>query len=113
MDIDILTDKKGIFKIDKLLKEYSKKALEYSSNSRYKSYYSTYEILDVNIDLMSNFQYKKKDNKWSEQVPLNRYKTFHFEEMDLKLLPLDLELKEYYQTNRLEKYTKIKEFVEK
>lgn len=108
-DIDILVSKNDIYKVDKILKKYRTKDLEKSYNSKYKSYYSTYLINNINIDLMADFQYKKRDGTWSKPVPTNKYNIVEYNGMQLRLLPLEQELKEYYETGRTERYKKIKE----
>jgi hypothetical protein len=105
-------NKEDIYKANNILKKYATKPLEYSSNGKYRSHYGTYMINNVHIDLVAEFQYIKRDGKWSEIVPIDKYNVFEFKEMELKLLPLELELKEYYETKRMDKYQKIKNFLE-
>jgi hypothetical protein len=109
-DIDILLSKEDIYKVDEFLKSYRTKTLKYSSNGTYKSHYNTYVINDTSADLVAEFQYLKRDGKWSEIVSINKFNVLEFEGMKLKLLPLELESKEYFETNRITTYNKIKEF---
>ena len=112
-DIDILTDKQGSEKIDTLLAEFRIKELHYSSKDKYKSYFSVYQIGNVTIDVMGEFQYKMKDGSWSCPNQLNAIIIKEFNEMDLPILKLDQELQEYKNMGRYDKVDKIKEALRK
>jgi hypothetical protein len=108
-DIDIVTDKKGAEQLDQLLSKYRTKALEYSSTSEFRSYYSHYLINGVKIDVMGNFQYMKKDGLWSNSRHKGITHEIEFEGMHLTLFSLEEELKEYEELGRMDKVKKIRE----
>lgn len=107
-DIDILTDKKGAYQIDKLLSEYRTKKMEYTISEKYKSHYGTYKIDGVNLDVMGEFQYLTKNGSWSQPNHKNNVKMINFKNMDLPLLSLEQELEEYIAMGRIDKVDKIR-----
>jgi hypothetical protein len=108
-DIDIVTDKEGADNIDKILSEYRIQKPEYSSTEEFRSYYGKYIINGIKIDLVGEFQYKKKDRSWSNLRHEEKFFKKDYNGMTLMLLPLEEELKEYEELDRLEKVRKIKE----
>lgn len=108
-DIDIITDKKGVESLDKLLSEYCIQKPEYSSTEEYRSYYGQYIINSVKIDLVGNFQYKMKDGSRSKLRSKKKYFEKEYNGMLLFLLPLEEELKEYEELGKLNKVRKINE----
>jgi len=110
-DIDILTDKKEAQQIDQLLSNYRIKPLKFSTTDKYQSYYGIYKINNITIDIMGEFQYRKKDGSWSK--PNHNSKTINkkYKGMLLRLLTLEQELKEYKEMGRIEKAKKIKQAI--
>ena len=108
-DIDIVTNKVGAIKLDSLLSKYCIKPLEYSSTSEFRSYYGNYLIEGTKIDIMGEFQYMQKNGNWSKLRHMCNTFNNDFENMKLKLFPLEEELKEYEELGRVEKVNKIKE----
>ncbi|MDA3837167.1 MAG: hypothetical protein PF542_06110 [Nanoarchaeota archaeon] len=110
-DIDILTDKQGSEKIDILLADFRIKKPDYSSTDKYKSYFGIYQIGNVKLEVMGEFQYKMNDGYWSHPNHLNVFFIKEFEGMKLAMLRLDQELQEYENMGRPNKVDKIKEFL--
>lgn len=110
-DIDILTDEAGSNKIYLLLKEYCIKKPKYSSNEKYRSYFSIYKIGKMKIEVMGDFQYKLKEGNWSEKNHLHEIHEICYEDMKLKVLEVKQELEEYKNLDRLDKVQKIEKFI--
>jgi len=107
-DIDILTDKQGSEKIDELLNGFMLKKSDYSITDKYKSYFGIYQINNVKVEVMGEFQYKMKDGLWSIPNQRNGFFIKEFEGMNLPMLYLNQELKEYENLDRYDKVEKIR-----
>jgi hypothetical protein len=111
-DIDIVTNKDGVDSIDKILSDYCIQKPNYSSTKEYRSYYGKYLLNGIKVDLVGEFQYKKKDGTWSEFRHTLEYFQKDYNGMSLLLLPLEEELKEYEELDKVEKVKKIKKRLE-
>jgi hypothetical protein len=111
-DIDIVADKDGVDSLDKILSEYCIQKPEYSSTEEYRSYYGQYILNGIKIDLVGEFQYKKKDGSWSDLRHRQKYFRKEYDGMSLLLLYLEEELKEYEELDKVEKVKKIKKRLE-
>lgn len=94
-DLDIIISKDDISKVDSLLAEHRVKYPDYSSTDRFRSYYGKYQIDDVKIDIMAEFQYKKDDGNWSKINQKAKAVGFSWNGLTFKVLPLEVELVEY------------------
>lgn len=112
-DIDILTDKQGSDKIDKLLENFRLKKPNYSISDKYKSYFGIYKIGNVKIEVMGEFQYLMNDGSWSKPNQNNKIIIKKFERMSLPILSLDRELLEYENVGAHDKVEKIREALKK
>jgi len=112
-DIDILTDKKGIEEIDSLLSEFRIQKPTYSSTNMFRSCRGLYIIESIQIDIMSDFQYHKKDSLWSEKMGLNEKNFIELNGIKIPIRPLKKEYEFYIRMRRLEKAKKIKEVLDK
>ena len=112
-DIDIVTDKKGAFTLANRLKEYQVKEMAFSKTDKYKSYFGKYRIDDVDIDIMGDFQYKTKNNLWSEKNHLHPLKQLEYKKHKISFLALEQELIEYESANKTITISKIKEKLNK
>lgn len=108
-DIDIITDEKGAWEIDRLLDEFRIQPPNLSKTEKYRSYFGIYKISDVQLEVMGQFQYRLKNNSWSDPYEINQIIYKQFEGMNLPLLSLKQELKEYQNLKRFDKVQKIKE----
>lgn len=60
-DIDILTDKKGAYQINKLLKNYKVKPVKFGRSEIFESYLGEFEIKNVKIEIMGDLKEKIND----------------------------------------------------
>ena len=93
-DIDILTDKTNVGKIDHILSDYRVQAPAYSSTETYRSYYGIYKIDNVKVEIMGEFQYRLIDGSWSIPNQQKKIVEIKFDEMILPVLALERELQE-------------------
>ena len=110
-DIDILTDKKGSIEIDRIFAEFRVKDLDYSTTDKYKSYFGIYRINNIQVEVMGDFQYKMNNGEWADFNQNNEIFIKIFEGMNLPLLKLEQEYKEYFSVGNHDKAEKIKELL--
>lgn len=63
-DIDILTDRKGAFKLNKLLKKYEIRPVKFGRSEIFKSYFGEFRINDIKIEVMGDLE-ERINNKWT------------------------------------------------
>ena len=107
-DIDILTDEFWSRKLDEILSEYVVKKSEYSSTDKYKSFFWIYKIKWIQLEIMANFQYHKKNWWRSKKNQNNKIINKKYNWMNLPVLELEQELKAYENMWRTEKAEKIR-----
>lgn len=108
-DLDILTDSYGAEYFDNVLKEFCIKKSEYSITDKYKSHFGIYEIDNVKIDIMGEFQYKLKSGEWSIPNHTNKIYLFKYDNIEIPVLSLEQELVEYQNTGKKDTILKINE----
>ena len=62
-DIDILTDKEGALKLNKIWEKYKIKNVEFGETDRFRSYFGKFKIKDVKIEVMGDLEEKLR-GKW-------------------------------------------------
>lgn len=112
-DIDILTDANGAKKIDQVLKDYVIQSSAFSKTEKYQSHFGRYEIDDVNVEVMGEFQYRMKNGEWSKPNQKNEIHYVMYHKMALPVLTLEQELQEYQNMDRMDKVQKIQERIAK
>ena len=113
-DIDIITNKKGAYKIARLLKDYEFKKLKFSRGGLFASYYGKAKINGVIVEIIGNFRKKMLDGSWTKDSSLRHKEFFNFRGMKIPLLGLEYEYKFYLNDRsrkRLKTAQKIKEFL--
>jgi hypothetical protein len=97
-DIDILTDKKGAFEINKLLKEYEVKPVRFSNSKLFgPQYFGEFKIRGIKVEVMGKLKKKKLVTKI---VKING--------IGLPVVSLKEELKAYEVLKREKDFNKIK-----
>jgi len=94
-DIDIITDKTGVYKINELLKDYETKKVEFKEADTFKSYLGEFKINDVKIEVMGEFQEKAKRKWFNSKARLASPIIIQFDGMQLPVSPLLLQLRSY------------------
>lgn len=94
-DIDILTDKEGALKSNKIFKRYIEKAVKWSQTERYDSFFGKFQINDVAVEIMGDLKVKE-GNKWIELKPrLEKPHFIRLEDILIPVTPLEDQLKSY------------------
>jgi predicted nucleotidyltransferase len=97
-DIDILTDKKGAFEINNLLKEYEVKPVRFSNSKLFGSqYFGEFKIGDIKVEVIGKLKKKKLVTK-----------IVKIDGMSLPVVSLEEELKAYEALRRKKDFSKIK-----
>jgi len=115
-DIDILSNKGGALKINKLLKEYEIKPVRLSSSNLFKSYLGEFKIKGVKIKVTGNLK-EKVGNKWvSLSKRLANPKFIKIKGIEIPVSSLKAQLASYKKGRRKKdafRVQKIKEYLAK
>jgi len=112
-DIDILTDKKGAFQIQELLKDYEIKKVELTKSEKLCSYLGKFQIMGLEIEVIGNFQAKTPNGKWTKPLSPKLKTTLKLGNLKIPVSPLKVELEAYKILGRAERVQKIEEVLKK
>ncbi|MBD3362771.1 hypothetical protein GF362_03560 [Candidatus Dojkabacteria bacterium] len=111
-DIDILTDKKGAFEIEKILQDFVTKPVKYSENKKFRSYYGILKIEDIEIEIMGDLVNKKAiGDLWNETRGFVGKIYFNLIGTKIPVNTLEKELSAYKKIGREKKVDKIQAFI--
>jgi len=111
-DIDIQTDKKGAYEIERLSSEFMVKKVAFSSADRICSHFGVLNIDGIRIEIMGDIRKRLKDGTWEKPVDLNLYKQFvEAGRMRLPVLSLEYEYGAYLKLGRRERTEMIRKFL--
>ncbi len=111
-DIDIQTDKAGVYEIERLFADFVIKKVNFASTEKIRSHFGTLMIYDIKVDIMGNIQKQLEDGTWEDPVDLNPYKQFvEVEGMQIPVLPLDYEYHAYLKLGRIEKAEMLRKYL--
>ncbi|KPL07248.1 hypothetical protein AMJ86_05085 [bacterium SM23_57] len=95
-DIDLQTDKRGAYEIEKCLEEHVVRPVRFSESERIRSHYGALEINGVAVEVMGALQKRLDDGKWEEPVNIENYQLWiSFDEMEIPVLSLAYEYHAY------------------
>lgn len=106
-DIDILTDEKGAFSINELLRDYEVRKVEYKESENLASYLGEFRIDDIKVEVMGDLRIKRPDGTWYKELVIRGAKNAKIGEMEVPLYPLEKELEGYKILGRVEKVREI------
>jgi len=113
-DIDILTDREGAFKINKLLKEYEIKPVKFGclkigGKELFESYLGKFKIKGVKVEVMGNLK-EKLGRKWIYlHKRLKSPKIIKIKGMKIPVSPLEEQLKSYSRLGRKKDAFRVKQ----
>ncbi|KKM49824.1 hypothetical protein LCGC14_1556600 [marine sediment metagenome] len=111
-DIDILTDKEGALKCNKIFEKYIKKTVEWNQTEILDSFFGKFQINDVEIEIMGDLKVKER-NKWIElKLRLEKPHFIRVEDILIPVSPLEEQLKSYKKSTNNKDRKKIR-FIEK
>jgi len=94
-DIDILTNRIGISKINKLFRKYEVKPAKFKSSKFFESYIGEFRINGVKIEVMANLREKIGDRWISFSSRLTYSRIIETNGMKIPVSPLQEQLKSY------------------
>lgn len=106
-DIDILTDKKGAFSINELLRDYEVRKFEYKESENLTSYLGEFRIEGIKVEVMGDLRIKRPNGICYKELVIRGTKNAKIGEMEVPLYPLEKELEGYKILGRIEKVRKI------
>lgn len=110
-DIDIQTDERGAYEIERLMREYVIRKVEFSQAERIRSYFGALMIDGIKVEIMGDIQ-KLVDGRWEEPVDIEKYKKLvYLQGMKIPVLSLDYEYQAYKKMGRIEKAEMIKKWL--
>jgi hypothetical protein len=113
-DIDILTDKKGAFKINKLFKEYEVGSVKLKwwklKDKKILAYFGKLKIKGIEVEILANRKLGKEQKFLKRELRSRKF--IKFEGMKLPVAPLEEELKVYSQLGREKDLIRIKKIKE-
>lgn len=107
-DIDIISTKEDIIKIEELFKIFSSKKIAYSESDKYRSYFGRLMIDGIQIDLMAELEFKTQAGNWEKSTSLENRKFMQFNSYQVPINPIGNELAFYKKMKRKDDDLKIK-----
>ncbi|MHC2994868.1 MAG: hypothetical protein IBV53_05140 [Candidatus Atribacteria bacterium] len=103
-DIDIQTDKRGAFEIERHFSEFMTKRVTLSSTERIRSHFGELMIDGIKVEIMGDIQKRLEDGSWENPVDLEHHKrVVEVEEMKVPVLSLEYEYQAYLKLGRMDK----------
>ena len=112
-DIDIQSDEKGAYEIERLFSEYVSHPVALSSTEAMRSHFGALAIDGLEVEIMGDIQKRSDDGAWQEPTDLNRHKRMvDVEGMRVPVLSLEYEREAYLKMGRVEKAERLREWLE-
>ena len=103
-DIDIQTDKRGAYEIERHFSEFMTKRVTLSSTERIRSYFGELMIDRIKVEIMGDIQKRLEDGSWENSMDLEHHKrVVEVEGMKVPVLSLEYEYQAYLKLGRTEK----------
>ncbi|NHJ47303.1 MAG: hypothetical protein FK733_05890 [Asgard group archaeon] len=99
-DIDIISTKEDLFRIEEIFKDYIVKKIEYNESEKYRSWFGRLNINSIQIDLMADLEYKPPNSDWIKSDSLNNKMKILFDNYALYVNSLESELTFYSNMKR-------------
>jgi len=103
-DIDIQTDKRGAYEIERYFSEFMTKRVTLSSTEKIRSYFGELMINGIKVEIMGDIQKSLEDGSWENPVDLEHHKrVVQVEGMQVPVLSLEYEYQAYLKLGRVDK----------
>lgn len=113
-DIDIQTDEKGAYEIERRFASQVSRNVMYSAGERMRSHFGALLIDGIEVEIMGDIQKRLEDGTWEAPVDPGSHKRFvHFEGMQVPVLSLEYEAQAYQKMGRLERAEMLRRFVQR
>jgi len=91
-DIDIITDKNGSYKIEKLLLDYRIQPIKFRRTHQYSSYFGLFRINSIDVEVMGNLLILYRDIKFDYSPKSSLIKKIRFEHYVVPVVSLENQL---------------------
>jgi hypothetical protein len=99
-DIDLLTDRRGAFRINAILKKYEKKEVTYSETEKVSSFLGIFEIQGVKVEVMGDYR-ERQGTRWvSLSKRLENPKIIEIDGVRIPVSPIEDQLTSYRRSKR-------------
>lgn len=113
-DIDIQTDRTGAAGIERILNEYSTSPVKFRESERIRSYFGTFEIDGVKVEIMGELQKRLADGTWEEPVKVETFREWlAFDGLEVPVMSLEYEVQAYYRMGRNERADMLRAWLDK
>lgn len=103
-DMDIQTDERGAYEIERRLAEFVVQPVRYKESERIRSHLGALEIDGVKVELMGDVQKLLADGSWEESGSIERHRRWvELDEMRVGVLALEYEYEAYLRLGRRDK----------
>jgi len=110
-DIDIQTDEKGAYEIERRFASHVSRRVAFSAGERMRSHLGALLIAGIEVEIMGDIQKRLEDGTWEAPVDLNSHRRFvNFEGMQVPVLSLEYEAQAYQKMGRLERAEMLRRF---
>ncbi|MFX1469419.1 MAG: nucleotidyltransferase domain-containing protein [Promethearchaeota archaeon] len=108
-DIDILTDKEGAYKLNKIFDEHEIQKVQFNKSNLFYSHYGKLNINGVIVEIMGDLRIFI-DGEWTKNIRsrLNSKKIIFYKGLKIPVSPLQDQLKSYIGLNRTKDLKKVK-----
>lgn len=112
-DIDVQTDKRGAYRIEKRLSEFTVRKVKFSSTDRIRSHFGALMIEGVEVEIMGAVQKKMAGEKWEDPIEVSRLREFvELKDNKVPVLNLEYEYRAALRLGRPEKAALLKSYIE-
>ena len=103
-DIDIQTDKRGAYEIERRFSEFMTKRVTFSSTERIRSHFGELMIDGIKVEIMGDIQKRLEDGSWENPVDLEHHKqVVEVEGMQVPVVSLEYEYQAYLKLGKIDK----------
>jgi hypothetical protein len=109
-DVDILTDKDGIYKMADSLKTYLTRDVDIMDTEKFRAHSAKFTINGFEVEVLADLKNKiPKGDLWTETKGLTAKTFLQFEDVKVPVISLKQEYKAHSALGKFEKVIKIKE----
>ena len=111
-DIDIQTDEKGAYEIERLLTQFAVERVHFASAENIRSHFGMLNIDGIKVEIMGDIQKRLENGTWTKPPDLRKHIRFiRMEEMEIPVLHLEYEYEAYVQLGRNDKAALLKRWL--
>jgi len=112
-DIDIQTDKRGAYEIERYFSESVTKRVKFSSTERIRSHLGELMIDGIKVEIMGDIQKRNKDGSWENPTDLEYHKrSVEVEGMQVPVLSLEYEYQAYLKLGKIDKAEMLRKWLQ-